>query len=338
MTIGELQNRVETKLFPNRPTNDFEKKCKAREDAIKQYIEICRTMIMHHIEKPQINSNNLSVWKKEKIKKNINNLIKYTEELAEELDKVKIEEYCRNINLKFLNRAFDPDIIFLIENSYYGSVITDILWASDITVYEAMQISAGKLDMHELGKKLPDKVKETKKKILPYFKSSKRYNRHSSNLQEAINCYEKKFHKACNLLLMTTIEGLVRDIADFLNKEQRLNLNLNTTKFNSLDSLLRNGGWKEDFEISSERLSLITGQDQTAKERSIPTLEDPFRMRKINLKTRLDFLRRRFKEDRDLILHGLYHDYGNQWNLFLNFSALFEVFIVIKYYDNQFDK
>jgi hypothetical protein len=334
MTIGELQNRIETSLFPENSRDEFVQKCKAREDGIKEYIEICRLMIMHHIEKPESPTNNLSFWKKEKIKKNMGNLIKYTEELAEDLDKAKTEEYCKTLNYNTLRRPFEPDIIFLIQNSYYANVVTDILWVDDVTIVEAMQISAGRLDIKELGKKLPSKIKFVNSTILSYLRKSPKYERHYPNLKEALNCYENKFFKACNLILMTTIEGLVRDLANFLNKKQGLNLNLSNDKFNSLDSLLRHGGWLNDIEISITKLTLITGQDLTLKERMSHVNFDPIEFKKVDLKTRLDFLRRRFKDDRDLILHGLDHDYGKDWNLFLNFSALSQVFEVIQYYDN----
>jgi hypothetical protein len=336
MTIGELLKRIETKLFPNKPTSDFEQRCKSREVSLKEYIEICRLMIMHHIEKPADKNGKLSFWKKEKIKKNMGNLIKYTEELAEELDKNKIEEYCKTP--RFLMSPFEPDIIFLIQNSYYASVITDILWASEITLNEAMEISAGNLDIEDLGKKLPSKIKETKSIIIPYLKRNKKYYRHVPNLKEAVNCYEKKFRKACNLILMTTIEGLVRDLAEFLNEKQGLHLDLSTTKFHSLDSLLRNVNWINDYEISATQLTLIIGQDLTSNERPPRPDDNLLGYTKIDLKTRLDFLRRRFKDDRDLILHGVDHDFGKTWNLFLNFSALSHVYEVIKYYDKLYMK
>jgi hypothetical protein len=336
MTIGELQKRIETNLFPDKPTSDFERICFEREESIKEYIEICRLMIIHHIDKPSDKGGKLSYWKKEKIKRNMGNLIKYTEELAEELDKSKIEEYCRTP--RFLMTPFQPDIIFLIQNSYYASVITDILWAKEITLNEAMEISAGKLNIQDLGKKLPTKIKETKAIILPYLRKSKKYFRHTSNLKEAIGCYEKKFFKACNLILMTTIEGLVRDLAEFLNECQGLGLDLSSSKFNSLDSLLRNVNWAKDFKISASQLSLIIGQDQTSSEKQPRSEDNPLGYSLIDLKTRLDFLRRRFKDDRDLILHGVDPDYGKTWNLFLNFSALTHVFEVITYYDKQYYK
>lgn len=332
MTIGELQNRIETPLFPN-PTSDFEQRCKAREVSIKEYVEICGIMIMHHIERPADSGLKISYWKREKIKKNMGNLVKYMEELAEELDKDKIEEYCRP---RFSITPFQADIIFLIQNSYYASVIADILWASEITLNEAMEISAGILNIEDLGKKLPSKIKETKSTILPYLKRSKIYGRHAQNLKEALSCYEKKFRKACNLILMTTIEGIVRDLADFLNEKQGLNLDLSSNKFHSLDSLLRNVNWIKDFEISASQLALIIGQDQTQKEKPRRPDNNLLGYTNIDLKTRLDFLRRRFKDDRDLILHGVDHDFGKTWNLFLNFSALSHVFEVIKYYDKLY--
>lgn len=334
MTIGELVHRIETDLFPDKPTSDFEQRCKDREVAIKEYIELCRLMIMHHIDKPADIGKKLSFWKKEKIRKNMGNLIKYTEELAEELDKEKIKEYCRSP--RFLLTPFQPDITFLIQNSYYASVITDILWADEITLNEAMEISAGHLNIEDLGKKLPSKIKQTKAIIIPYIRKSKKYLRHAQNLKEAVDCYEKKFYKACNLILMTTIEGFVRDLAEFLNEKQELNVDLAANKYNSLDSLLRNVNWIKDFEISASRLSLIIGQDQTSREQAPHSDDNLLGFSKVDLKTRLDFLRRRFKDDRDLILHGVDHDYGKRWNLFLNFSALSHVYEVIIYYDKLY--
>jgi hypothetical protein len=83
---------------------------------------------------------------------------------------------------------------------------------------------------------------------------------------------------------------------------------------------------------------MITGQDKTLKEEFEDSLKNPLDKVKVNLKTRLDFLRRRFKDDRDLILHGLQDDYGRGWNLFLNFSALSHVYAVLKYYDDLYNK
>jgi hypothetical protein len=339
MIIGDLIQKLETKLFPDNPTSELEKLCKKREESLKEYIEICRIIIMQNIEKPGLNPENLSYWKKEKIKKNIVNLIKYTEELAVELDKSKIQEYCLRINTQSLFKSpFTPDFVFLIQNSYYSSVVTDILWASDITINEAMAISAGKLELNELGKKLPRLINETRKTYLPFIVKNKRYKRHGSTLEESLKCYNKKYYKACNLLLITAIEGLVRDLAEYLNKKQNLNLNLNTNKFNSIDTLLRNANWKDDFEISIGSLSMITGQDKTLKEEFEDSIKNPLDKTQVNLKTRLDFLRRRFKDDRNLIIHGLQDDYGCGWNLFLNFSALSHVYTVLNYYEDFYSK
>jgi hypothetical protein len=64
---------------------------------------------------------------------------------------------------------------------------------------------------------------------------------------------------------------------------------------------------------------------------------EPLEEIKISFKDRLDFLRRRFKEDRDLILHGLEKDYGKEWNLFVNFSALNQVYETCEYYRKLYD-
>ena len=248
MTIGQLVEKVNKEIFPENSNDNFIELCRKREEALKQYIKICRVVIEQHIEKPGLDHDKLSFWKLEKIKLNKHNLLKYSKELASELEKGKIEDYCKRASKRVLfSSPFEPDIIFLIQNSYYASVITDILWAKEITINEAMAISAGKLDLEELGKKIPTKLEETKKKIIPYIKSSKKYDRHVETINEALQCFEKKFYRACNLLLITAIEGVVRDLAEFLNTKQNLNLDLNSSEFNSLDALLRKGGWKEDY-------------------------------------------------------------------------------------------
>lgn len=158
--IDDLMDRLQTQIFEiNNPESQFEIDCVKRELGIKQYMNICQDIIMQHIEKPSLNS--LCKRKELKIEKCISNLVRYLEELYHELDKDKIESYCTNIigSKSFTSyTTFEPYIMFLIHNSYYGSVVTDILWAPEITVMQAMKISQGKLDLEELGKFLPNLI------------------------------------------------------------------------------------------------------------------------------------------------------------------------------------
>ncbi|UWX56366.1 hypothetical protein NYZ99_09260 [Maribacter litopenaei] len=149
-------------------------------------------------------------------------------------------------------------------------------------------------------------------------------------LLEICKTYEIKSYRACNLLILTSIEGIVRTLGQYLIDKQNLEIDLNQ-EFNSLDSYLRKISWKPDYEISDTKYKLLTG-DWDFKRDNI----DPLKNININLKQRLDFLRRRFKEDRDMILHGLESDYGKEWHLFVNFSALEQVYETFEYYMKKY--
>jgi len=287
---------------------------------------------MQNINRPERVSNHESFYQRKRVEHNIKKLSEYIDYLYSQLDEKKILNYYENQNGLF-KTDLDIDISYLIHYSFYGSILIDILWADDITVSEAMELSAGKLEFEKLGKKLPGKVADIKKRILPFFKKNKIGKRHYLTLKEAIDCYDNKFHKGSNLLLLTSVEGIVRDLGEFLIEKQGLQVDIENKAFNSLDSFLRKIEWKNDYVIDKTELSLLTGEYELLINQNN---RDPFEKKNINLKTRLDFLRRRFKEDRDLILHGVESEYGKDWHLFVNFSALTQVFETVKYYEKKY--
>ena len=354
ITIGDVFERLKTEFFPS-PSTKLETLCRERELGLKQYIQISQQMIHDHMEYRSGFKDKLIYWKNDRIETHIKNLCEYIELLAFELEKIKIEGHCKNNNIpSFL--PFEPDYTFLMNNSLHGSIISDLMWAGDITVADAVKLSNGKLKLQSLQKYLPDKMKMIKEQIIPYLKKS-RYKRHVSSINEVLLCQQHNLHLASNLLLMTTIEGMVRDLAEYLNNKQNLNHNLRHEKFNSLDSLLRKGNWKKDYQITETELQILTqSKPPLVMNYSLPIdfrklgFSVPSNLNewkefkgignhkiKINLKTRLDFLRRRFKDDRDLIFHGQKSEYGTNWYLFVNFSSLSQVFETLKYYDLLYD-
>jgi len=58
----------------------------------------------------------------------------------------------------------------------------------------------------------------------------------------------------------------------------------------------------------------------------------------ISIKTRLDFLRRRFKENRNLILHGQETEYDKPYYGFINSAALCEVLKTIIECQDSYEK
>ncbi|MDO7848248.1 hypothetical protein Q5H92_17910 [Hymenobacter sp. M29] len=329
LTIGQIIDALSIEIFDKNTKDSFLQRCIQRENGIKQYIDICGVIMSQLIDKPGLTYKELSYWKKAKVKECMHNLVEYTAELVGELDKEKIEAYCKKITgpFSFLqDGAFMPDFTLLMLNSYYGAIYTDVYWIADLTVYEVMEISGGKFNLDELGKKTPDKIDHIKSILLTNSKVFENYKPHIDSVNEAISCYDKKFSKAFNLLLLTGIEGLTRALGRYLVNKQGLEIDSDSDDYNSLDSFLRKIPWKEELKISKTRLSLLTNSYKRVNYNDpLVVRGNPFESVSINLKVRLDFLRRRFKENRDLILHGQETEYNKSYNGFINLSALLEV-------------
>lgn len=339
LTIGKVIDSLEKELFTFKDSmSEFENNCLKREKGLKNAINICMNQLVELAEAPGLES--LTKRQQNKSGICIENLSKYTDELISELSQEKIEAYCNELeknrekSFRIFNSPFDLDIIFLITNSFHTAITTNILWATDVTVAQAIEISKGRLNLNDLGKHLPVILKRINTQIIPYLKSSALFSDFRSNIIEAINCYKKKLYRGCNLIIITTTEGMVKRLATFLIIPHELPSGFTEEKYSSLNRLLRDVKWKEDIEIDSIGLSLILGESRTKKEQQEnPAIKDIIN---VDLNTRLDFLKGRFKDDRDLILHGSQQDYNQDWNLFLNFSALYETYKVCAYYEKKY--
>ena len=339
LTIGKVIESLNKELFiPTESTTDFENNCIEREKGLKNAINICTNQIVELAEAPGLDS----LTKRQQYKSEIcfENLSRYAEELITELDKEKIEAYCHELESRkekssgIFNTPFDLDLIFLITNSFHTAITTNILWAPDVTVAQAIDISKGQLNLNDLGKHLPAVLKRINRQLLPYLKKSDLLSEFYPSISEAVNCYKKNYYRGCNLITITSIEGMVRRLATFLAKPHELSSDFTEEKYSSLNKLLRDVNWKEDIEIDSTSLSLILGESKTRKERRQHNLNND--IIKVNLNIRLDFLKGRFKDDRDLILHGSQQDYNQDWNLYLNFSALYETYKVCSFYEKKY--
>ncbi len=336
ITIGEIIDVTERQLFTNIETSSiFERNCFKREKGIKNAIDLCFKQIIQLSD----NSATIKLTKRQELKVNQcnKNISKYIEEFVLELDKEKIIDHCKRIEedeLNILLQPFDLDIIYLIANSFHTAVTTNILWAPHVTMYQAIEISKGKLNLNELGTNLPKILRYIKKDVLIPLKKSENFSSFYQNINEAIKCHNKKLYRGSNLILITTIEGMVRRLATYLAKPHNLPPDFTEEKFLSLNSLLRNVKWKNDIEINPNKLILILGESRSPNERKQQFLNKENIT--VDLNVRLDFLKARFKDDRDLILHGSYQDYNQDWNSFLNFSALSETFNVCDYYEKKY--
>lgn len=333
ITISNILEKLETECIQE-VTNEFQEFCRLREMEIKKTINICTDQIVELAQAPGIET--LTKRQKIKVGKCLENTTKYISELMDILTTEKIIQDCIEIQKSIIpfqrNIPFEPDIILLVQNSFHSAIAKNILWAPRVTVTEAIELGRGELDLDKLGRHLPDIINDLKSKVIPFCANYERYSGFSDSIKEAVKCYEKKLFRACNLIIITTIEGMVRKLSIQLAKNQGIT-DFKEDNHTSLNSLLRDVSWKKDYKIGITQLELITDQRHRSNSanRDIEIVEDEYAM--VDINTRLDFLKGRFKDDRDLILHGSYQEYNKKWNLFLNLSALYEVYQTCLYYE-----
>jgi hypothetical protein len=331
ITLGEIQNKLERNLFVDDTTKPVIANCIIREQALKRNIMRAFDSITEHIERPNLEGE-LTFWQKGKIDRNVKNLSNYIEILCSKLDRQNILNYCESHNSQKQFFIEEDDFIFIV-NSFYGSVLLDILWASDISLSDVINMTKGKIDHKNLEKKLPEKILEIKKNIIPYLQKIECYSDYTTLITESIKSYKCKIFKGASLLILIAIEGLVRQLGKNLIIWQDIDDSFADKEFHSLDNYLRNIPWKNDYKTDKAKLMFLTGDYMFTDERTNP-MHDEFIS--INLKTRLDFLRRTFKEERNSILHGDSHLFGEVWDLYRNYSALQEVYLTIDYYEKLY--
>jgi len=336
MTFGDLLTALETDIFDKDSKDQFIMKCREREEGIKEYMDICGIVIHQHTVKPGINGK-IAHWKKEKIKKNILTLGKYTEELYHLLNKEKIEAHIKSQSSFLpLNNIFNPDLTLIILHSYYGTIITDIHWITDLPFDYTFKMSAGQLELELLGKELPNRIEQIREFLQEEREIFHEYESHFQIVDEALECYDLGMKKALNLLTITSIEALVRKFGEYLIEKQELKVDLESGKYNSIDTFLRLIPWKFDMDYVKSYVYLITGTtDRYDKDEQARTIKDEdsfIEGKRVNYKIRLDFLRRRFKENRDIIVHGEETEYDKDWQSYINVSALYEVLKTMKEY------
>lgn len=343
MTIGETLNRLKTEIFEINSSNEFVKKCRKREEELKIWILNCFAIIEQHIQQPGL-TGNLPRWKEDKIKSNISVLTNYMEELLGKLNEDEIKNYVFSYsNSFFLNREpIFPDWSIILLHSYYGSIITDISWIGDLEFDYTIKISSGKLDLNVLGTKLPNRILDIEKFLKDNKILLREYSGYIKIIEEALSCHKSKYNKAFNLLVITSIEGIVRKFGEYLIKVQDLNVDLSSDKYNSIDAFLRKIPWKNDLNYTNSSVMLLTSHVERSKQTK--SFEDFKKMsllsdgKYINYYTRLHFLKRRFKENRDFIVHGMEVEYDKDWQSYVNLSALFEVLKTMREYKKLYYK
>jgi hypothetical protein len=324
--VSNIFDKPKINIFPDSGTGKFYNNCKTREIEIKKAISMTKKSFHYHVTKIRDNEVKLGKWQREKTKSCAYKLGHYLEYLLEELDKSKIEEYCKvaeALGDQFI--PFLPDMVLLMTNSFQGAVETDLHWITDLVLADSIDISIGDFDFSKLEKYLPARIDEVRKLSQELIEIEYVKVRMAA-ISEAISCYETKLQKSSNLLLLTIIEGLVRSLGIFLVGKQGLQVDpLDKRNYSSLEGFLTKIPWKTDLPLGEIKYELLTGNRSSYKEELTDFVLS-------NLTDRLGFLCRRFKDNRNVILHGEEIQYDNALNSFLNFSALKEVLLTIKEY------
>lgn len=319
ITIGEIISALETDIFDENSSDSFIAFCKKREDGLKKELDIIGLQISNHFEKPGLKYP-LEFWQIQKSKDCMRRLALYAEYLVSELSKDNIENYCRTHSaFPFNISSFNSDIIFLMMNSFHGSVINDFFWIDDLPLFDMLNIIQGKFENIDFKKKTILRVYQ----IEEYLKKDKQIANILRNIisidEISINLKNNTF-RSLNLLLIADIEKSVRNLGNELIEYYNLEIDPNSKEYNSIDSFLRKIPWKSDLNISFSKYSILTCN------------YDPIHIRlkerdslNISLKDRLDFLRRRFSLQRNQLFHGQEEDYNYHLNSFVNASALMEV-------------
>jgi len=310
-----------------------------RQAYLKEQIHLVEKLRNENLEYLTIDGNSISSWEKFQVQENIKNIELKLIELKTNQDVKNIEDYSR---LKKRHFLYDPDElsnqIFVVRNSLNGSRYLDLfLHVPEMPFGELLDLAINNKEPKSIINFLPERNRLVKEEVLPYLKDSNLYSEQWSIINEAMSCYEKSYFKATNLLLITGIESLLRKLADFLNVKQRLNLDFNKVKYHSIDGLLRNPNWKEDLPFSGGHLVALENSEyinNKIEEHENSESWEMFSTVNITLKARFGFLRRRFKDSRDLILHGQDTNYGNLKDTFLNMSTLYDLYTTLEEYDD----
>jgi hypothetical protein len=331
VTVTDIFEKPKIQLFSNSPDTKFYSNCRERESQIKDTIRHTFRNFDTHVQILVQKRSELSKWKREWMGSCISNLGNYLEELINELDRKKIEDYCKleeAMGDKFI--PFMPDLVLLMINSYHGAVETDLHWVSDLTLADSIAISVGDFNFDKLQSYLPRRVIEVEN-LVNELQSISHVNTRSNSIHEAIVCFKNQHYNASNVLLITIIEGLVRSLGIYLKEKQALSFDpTDKRKYASLESFLKKIPWKRDLRINDIKHGLLTGKLSINN-----SLNNDSNL--INLTDRLGFLCRRFKENRNSILHGEETNYANALNSFLNLSALKEVLLTIREYNQLYN-
>lgn len=254
--------------------------------------------------------------------------------------------------------------------SAYTSIKHDVHWLGILDLRDlAKMMHEGKRpdDLTELFKYSTKAVK----KDLPYLLNLEPFNSSQREIYSvAITCIEGGKFIAANLLLFPLIENLARSICLYVFKKQNPALSSETvsqklSKHTHLESLFRDSEWHEDFLISpfeaankfyyienkeidfstrfillqmntTEAGKLLEQNRDTWQKMSETLLEQDKPSIQITIGQRLFLLSRRYRDERNIAIHGEGNGHEADWNALINLNILLDLKEVADYYVTKY--
>lgn len=341
-------------------------------------------------------------WEREVHEKNIKQLKKIITQLKKKLTEKALVEYIKKaIEPKYqveqlYERMRESSLAFkIITFSPSYSVVNDLHWIDDGTVRNHIDIAIGEKSPEILGNYLGLKLQFAEAEIFPYLEKDDKYFQVINIFTIALNQAKKGNYLACNILLITGIESLVRLLAKFVYSNQNPEFSEEEVnhyiyeRFLSLERLILKGDWKEDLLVTladaimmsdyvhdasikkaieletkhleaqkklKERLKkfytdILNESNNENQENVLKVIEDgqeeieafqhdliPINEKNIGItfRTRLTFLCRRYKADRNKLIHGKFDTVDKKWKTYIYWTALKKVFLVLKEYNERY--
>ncbi|UWX56367.1 hypothetical protein NYZ99_09265 [Maribacter litopenaei] len=150
ITIGELDKKLTSDIF----TENDPKQYLEREETLKKFINVCFNHSIQLVEMPHKESEKISFYKEQRIKRSLKRLSDYVGYLAHQLDKEKIVNHFKNQGIIPISNL-DIDTSFIIANSYYGSIKYDLFWIDNLRYYDALNIATNNFKIEDLSSYLP---------------------------------------------------------------------------------------------------------------------------------------------------------------------------------------
>lgn len=383
-----------------------------------QHLELLLNLATTYCNQNQVLiRNGSSKWIKEKAKNAVDSLQEIIARIYKDMEPDSLEAYCRqppdmtgvpvgdttdpaHMEKKLelsrywseLTRQVQPAFaqIDIVRLAPENNIIHDITWLQEGVVGDYVEFALGRKQVTEFAEFLPGCIADVQIRLLPFYNSLTGYEEKTNLIRKAISHSRDNDFLSSNILLITVTESIVWDLCKHVYKHQHPDAtaadcyNFFHTQFHSLQKLILQGGWKDDFPIKineavvtyfdvyepainrhrakvnahkkaywslmdllyeEEKILRPSNGDITEEQRL--TMLDHLNRREeiqkawigpgedtvcINLSTMLNFLARKYKDDRNALIHGDFGKLNQKWVNYINFAALTEVSeVYIKY-------